>query len=69
MATEVSAIRVACKKFAPDYNPKLTFVVVGKRHHISLFPKNQADADRKNGNVKAGTIVDTDITSPFQFDW
>ncbi|KAK4057062.1 hypothetical protein OIO90_001962 [Microbotryomycetes sp. JL221] len=69
LANEVSAIRIACKKLAADYNPQLTFIVVGKRHHISMFPKNPNDADRKNGNVKAGTIVDTDITSPFQFDW
>lgn len=34
---------------------------------MSFFPKNDADADRKNGNVKAGTTVDTAITSPFQF--
>ncbi|KAM0790571.1 hypothetical protein ACM66B_004439 [Microbotryomycetes sp. NB124-2] len=69
LASEAPAIRAACKQLDPEYNPDLTFIIVGKRHHISLFPKNPADADRKNGNVKAGTIVDTDITSPFQFDW
>lgn len=34
-----------------------------------MFPKNAGDADPKNGNVKAGTTIDTDIVSPFQFDW
>ena len=36
---------------------------------MSFFPKNDEDADRKNFNVKSGTTIDTDITSPLQFDW
>lgn len=46
----------------------LTFIIVGKKHHISIFPKNPRDGDR-NGNVTAGTIVDTTITNPLTFDW
>lgn len=33
---------------------KLTYIVCGKRHHLSIFPKDSKDADPKNGNVKAG---------------
>lgn len=32
----------------------ITFIVCGKRHKMSFFPKEERDADRKNGNVKAG---------------
>ncbi|KAL8292907.1 hypothetical protein RQP46_000601 [Phenoliferia psychrophenolica] len=67
--TEVAAIRSAIEKLGGGYAPTVTYVVCGKRHHMSFFPKNDADADRKNFNVKSGTTIDTDITSPLQFDW
>ncbi|ORY67946.1 Piwi domain-domain-containing protein [Leucosporidium creatinivorum] len=69
LATEVAAIRLACKKLGADYSPDLTYIVCGKRHHMSFFPKNDVDAARKNGNCKAGTTIDTDVTSAYSFDW
>ncbi|ORY48823.1 Piwi domain-domain-containing protein [Leucosporidium creatinivorum] len=69
LATEVAAIRAACKKLGGGYSPDLTYIVCGKRHHMSFFPKNDMDADRRNHNCKAGTTIDTDITSTYSFDW
>lgn len=68
LQSELNAIRLACQRIDPNYKPAITYIVTGKRHHISIFPKMQADGDR-TGNVKAGTVVDTDITHPFYFDF
>ena len=48
--------------------PKITILVVGKRHHVRFFPMNQNEAD-KSGNCPAGTVVDTDVTNPAEFDF
>lgn len=47
---------------------KLTAFVVGKRHHVKLFPTT-GDAMPKNGNCKPGTVVDSMITSPYYRDF
>lgn len=57
---ELQAIRVACKRFK-DYQPLVTFTVVQKRHHTRLFHSDQ--------NVPPGTVVDTVITHPREFDF
>ncbi|KAG5862205.1 Protein argonaute-2, partial [Gonioctena quinquepunctata] len=68
---EIRAIRSACKKIQAngDYQPKITFLVVQKRHHTRLFPTNPRDSDDRNNNVPAGTCVDTTITHPFMQDF
>ncbi|EJD05760.1 Piwi-domain-containing protein [Fomitiporia mediterranea MF3/22] len=50
------------------YRAKLTFIVVGKRHHIRFIPKEPRAAD-KSGNAPAGLFVDQEITSPGVFDF
>ena len=50
----------------------ITVIVVGKRHHVRLFPVDSRDpkqADRKSGNCKAGTIVDREIVHPTDVDF
>ena len=48
--------------------PKLTIIIVGKRHHTRFYPTKQDDADynqqkgKGSWNPKAGTIVDRHIT-------
>ncbi|RKO98098.1 hypothetical protein CXG81DRAFT_4267, partial [Caulochytrium protostelioides] len=49
-------------------NTKLTFITVMKRHHARFFPVNRNDADR-SGNVPAGTVIDTGVTHPSEFDF
>ncbi|XP_076257754.1 protein argonaute-2-like isoform X5 [Rhynchophorus ferrugineus] len=67
---EVAAIRGACKQMQKEgFEPRVTFLVVQKRHHTRLFPKDSRDSQDKNNNVPAGTCVDTDITHPFMTDF
>ncbi|KAJ8929622.1 hypothetical protein NQ314_017664, partial [Rhamnusium bicolor] len=48
---EIRAIRSACKRIQrTDYEPKITFLVVQKRHHTRLFPLDKKYEDR-NFNV------------------
>ncbi|KAG0349818.1 eukaryotic translation initiation factor 2C, 2 [Podila minutissima] len=65
---EVQAIKEACQHMDPEYKPPITFCVVKKRHHARLFPIHQQDGDR-SGNCHAGTVVDSVITHPTEFDF
>ncbi|KAF0685528.1 Aste57867_22603 [Aphanomyces stellatus] len=65
---EVTALHRACAKLEPGYAPKITFVIVGKRHHTRLFATSAQNADR-SGNVKAGTVVDTGVCHPTEHDF
>jgi hypothetical protein len=58
----------ATVKFPARYAPKLTFIIVKKRHHARLFPMSPNEAD-KSGNCVAGTVVDSVITHPTEFDF
>ncbi|KAK7450614.1 hypothetical protein VKT23_012924 [Stygiomarasmius scandens] len=49
-------------------NVKITFIVVGKRHHYRFKPPEGGQADR-SGNMPAGTVVDQGITHPVEFDF
>ncbi|KAK6235106.1 hypothetical protein SCA6_010443 [Theobroma cacao] len=65
---EMDAIRKACTSLQENYMPPVTFVVVQKRHHTRLFPIENALTD-KSGNILAGTVVDTTICHPTEFDF
>jgi len=65
---EVPRIRAACRAVGMPAPPKITVVVVGKRHHVRFFPTTQSNAD-KSGNCRAGTVVDTDVSHPTEFDF
>ncbi|XP_011307692.1 protein argonaute-2 isoform X2 [Fopius arisanus] len=69
MHFELQAMRNACRKLDPNYQPKITFLVVQKRHHIRFFPTDPKNSDDRNGNVQAGTVVDTNITHPSHIDF
>ena len=45
----------------------MTVVVAEKRHHIRFFPPRGMAAD-KNGNPVPGTLVERDVTHPFEND-
>jgi len=68
---EINTIRQACTMLQPDgmYKPKITFLVVQKRHHTRFFPTNPRDSEDRNCNVPAGTVVDTEITHPTALDF
>ncbi|KAF9444196.1 argonaute-like protein [Macrolepiota fuliginosa MF-IS2] len=65
---EMPAIIAACRKIRPNYRPKLTIVVCGKRHHTRFFPAEEKAADGK-ANPLPGTVVDRGITSVYLFDF
>ncbi|XP_058762609.1 protein argonaute 5 [Vicia villosa] len=65
---EMDAIRKACNSIEEGYLPPVTFVVVQKRHHTRLFPLNERETDR-SGNIMPGTVVDTSICHPREFDF
>ncbi|KAJ7184245.1 argonaute-like protein [Mycena filopes] len=68
---EITAIDAAFKelwttmKLDLETIPRLTFIVVGKRHHVSFFPPNSNGpvADR-TGNCKAGLVVHQGLQNP-----
>ncbi|KAJ3118340.1 hypothetical protein HK100_000628, partial [Physocladia obscura] len=66
---EVSAVRRACAGLGIG-NAMLTFTVVNKRHHARFFPVRMetGESDSK-GNILAGTVVDSGVTHPFEFDF
>ncbi|GLT28951.1 hypothetical protein SLA2020_038510 [Shorea laevis] len=68
---ELDAIRKACASLEPGYQPPVTFIVVQKRHHTRLFPSNHNDRSSidKSGNILPGTVVDTKICHPTEFDF
>ncbi|GLT82084.1 hypothetical protein SLE2022_004960 [Rubroshorea leprosula] len=68
---EMDAIRKACSSLEEGYLPPVTFIVVQKRHHTRLFPleHNSRDQTDRSGNIRPGTVVDTDICHPTEFDF
>ena len=59
---ELSQIREACEEvYGKSPQPKISIVVVGKRHHTRFYPTDVAIADAK-GNPKNGTVVDRGVT-------
>jgi eukaryotic translation initiation factor 2C len=67
---ELAALREKCATIG--FNPKITFIIVTKRHHARFFggpqTNSRTDLDR-NGNMVAGTVIDTGITSSAQWDF
>ncbi|TFK26516.1 Piwi-domain-containing protein [Coprinopsis marcescibilis] len=63
---EIAAVERAIAtyvRFTKRPRPRLTFLVVTKRHHTVLFPADPQVGDAR-GNCKAGVVVDTDIVQP-----
>jgi eukaryotic translation initiation factor 2C len=63
---ELKALQAACKEL--KITPKITVIVVAKRHHVRFFPR-QGEGDRNSGNCLAGTVVDQTVAHPTEFDW
>ncbi|KAL6873973.1 hypothetical protein ACP4OV_014055 [Aristida adscensionis] len=68
---ELDAIRKACASLEANYQPQVTFVVVQKRHHTRLFAHNHNDQNSvdRSGNILPGTVVDSKICHPTEFDF
>ena len=65
---ELKPIQGFCEKFYREQTsappPKITIIIVGKRHHTRFYPTKEAHADEKNQlrNPLNGTVVDRGIT-------
>uniref|UniRef100_A0A915IL06 Uncharacterized protein n=1 Tax=Romanomermis culicivorax TaxID=13658 RepID=A0A915IL06_ROMCU len=66
---ELRGIREACLTLSQEYRPKVTFIVVQKRHHTRLFPVNSKDSSGKSRNVPPGSVVDHSVTTANGFDF
>lgn len=51
-----------------DYKPKLTFIVMQKRHHCRFFPAEGSRRDT-TGNCVPGTVVDRTVADASNFDF
>ena len=63
---ELTQMRAACAESypAPETKkglPRITIIIVGKRHHTRFFPLS-ADQASKSSNPKNGTVVDRGVT-------
>ncbi|KAL3742538.1 hypothetical protein ACJRO7_017928 [Eucalyptus globulus] len=54
--------------YKKDYKPTITIVVAQKRHQTRLFPERDIDGG-PTGNVPPGTVVDTRVVHPLEFDF
>ncbi|KAK2745852.1 hypothetical protein FQN57_003465 [Myotisia sp. PD_48] len=62
---EYPLLIAGCKKVYPNMPtqtklPRMTIIVVGKRHNTRFYPTKESDA--LDGNAKPGTIVDRGVT-------
>ncbi|KAF3067138.1 Protein argonaute 1B [Daldinia childiae] len=61
---ELPKLKEACKKlYTPAHMPKITIVVVGKRHHTRFY------AGMHKGNPTPGTVVDRGVTEAVNWDF
>ncbi|EPX71823.1 argonaute [Schizosaccharomyces octosporus yFS286] len=65
---ELGEIKAATHELSPKYNPKVTICTTQKRHHARFFIKNKQDGD-KNGNPLPGTLIERNVTHPFEYDF
>ncbi|GME33790.1 Eukaryotic translation initiation factor 2 [Neofusicoccum parvum] len=64
---EVRDMKNLFKRFNAKHNTKFVVIIASKRHHVRFFPEG-GKGDR-NGNPNPGTLVETGVTHPFQFDF
>ncbi|KAL8293520.1 hypothetical protein RQP46_000221 [Phenoliferia psychrophenolica] len=55
----------AKKALLDAYEPKITFILAVKRHHVRAVVGDPG----KHANIPAGTVFDTGVTSARVFDW
>ncbi|RFU29653.1 hypothetical protein B7463_g6697, partial [Scytalidium lignicola] len=73
LSTELPCIREACKgHYTKEQTkhglPKISIIIVGKRHNTRFYPTREEEADR-SANPKNGTVVDRGVTSMWNWDF
>lgn len=71
---ELPLLRKACAKRYPPADqkrnlPKITIIIVGKRHHTRFYPTDAEQAHARTSNPKNGTVVDRGITEARNWDF
>lgn len=51
-----------------NYFPTITLIVAQKRHQTRFFPDGWKDGS-SSGNILPGTVIDTKVIHPFEFDF
>ncbi|KAI1305924.1 Protein argonaute-3 [Halotydeus destructor] len=73
MEQEVGQMKRAFRQFQTKngelYKPKLTFIIVQKRHHTRFIPKDIKQGVGHGVNVPSGTVVDQKVVHPHDFDF
>jgi eukaryotic translation initiation factor 2C len=70
---ELKSLKEACKEVYPATDikarkPKITIIIVGKRHNTRFYVTRKEDADR-GGNPSNGTVVDRGVTEARNWDF
>ncbi|KAL4957388.1 ribonuclease H-like domain-containing protein [Aspergillus filifer] len=70
---ELPLLRSACKAMYPATDtakklPRISIIIVGKRHHTRFYPTRQQDADNSK-NPFNGTVVDRGVTEARNWDF
>jgi len=70
---ELPLLREACRKMYKPADtkagvPKISIIIVGKRHHTRFYPTKADGADRSE-NTKSGTVVDRGVTLARNWDF
>ena len=69
LSEELPAFQKAFEKlYGKKPHPKISIIIVGKRHHTRFYPTSTDDCDVK-GNPKNGTVVDRGITMERGWDF
>ncbi|CAJ2650344.1 unnamed protein product [Trifolium pratense] len=66
LAQELTDLKAVFQR--SNYFPTITLIVAQKRHQTRLFPTGPKEGTG-NGNVFPGTVVDTMVVHPFEFDF
>ncbi|GJY90118.1 PAZ domain-containing protein [Tanacetum coccineum] len=71
LLNEMDNFRKACISVEVNYMPPVTFIVIQKRNHTCFFPVRHGDraSTDTSGNILRGTVLDTKICHPFEFDF
>ena len=64
---ELAALRAACNSLRAK-PPRITLIIVAKRHHTRFYPTDDSQADSSK-NAKCGTVVDRGITKARTWDF
>ncbi|KAI0395207.1 ribonuclease H-like domain-containing protein [Xylariaceae sp. FL0594] len=69
---ELTRLKAACQKLYPQDGlqmPRMTLVVVGKRHNTRFYPVEGKGKQDKNGNTVPGLVVDQTVTEYGHWDF